>query len=352
MNPSRSATSSRSRRGSARKGASDGAHENQSMPAKVQRDAVLWSTDPMRKQVSFGPVPQLLNTRTITWYAPEHEMVVTSVAIYNDQGEEATEFRTAFAGATDPILLHRLHRLIGALKHVDVHQMLLATSAVTNGTPYVLQNAEIDPAEAEEQLRNQLADGYDTAINHLSDDVPRDIAFLRECGLEVSTVLVTEECIAGRLEFTQKLADLGVTSPEHIRARDAARAALLEPLKPFIDQLIVNHKGGCDCRKLVESAIIDLASRGIVDNDLLLAYGLTVFMHGKVSPVMGFANMLVGGLLGGHFRGPDVVGIAARQIKQLMPDSVRDEQWTRWALAGIQHDLEHGLLDVKRTDLR
>lgn len=322
------------------------------MPAKVQRDAVLWSTDPMNKEVSFGPVPQLLNTRTITWYAPEHEMIVTSVAIYNDKGEEVSEFRAAFAGPVDPILLHRLHRVIGALKHIDGQQMALASYAVTNGTVYMLQDSEIDPADAEKQLRNQLADGYDTAISHLSDDVVRDIKFLRDCGLEVSTVLVTEECIAGRLKFTKQLADLGVVSPEQIRARDAARAAVLEPLKSFIDRFLEKHSEGCNCRKLIESAVIDLASRGISDPDLLLGYGLMELVDENASPAMSFANMLLGGLLGEQLRGPDVIGIAAKQVKQLMPDSARDEQWTRWALAGIQHDLEHDLMPMKRTDLR
>lgn len=320
--------------------------------ATVRREPVLWSTDAMRREVNLGPVPQQLTTRTITWYDAEHQCVATSVVIFNDRGEEVSELRAVFGGPIDPILLHRLHRLVGALKFIDGQQLGLATAAVTNKTPYVLSDFEFDPAESEAELRNQLAEGYDAAVNHLSNDVARDITLLRECDCQVLTVMVTDECIAGRLQFTQQLADLGVVSPEQIRARDAARAAILDPLKLFINQFLAQHGEGCNCRKRIESAVIDLASRGIGDPDLLLGYGLMELVDDKVSPAMGFANMLLGGLLGEQLRGPDVVGIAAKQVKQLMPDSARDEQWTRWALAGIRHDLEHDLMPMKRTDLR
>lgn len=350
MNSSRSATSTRSRR-STRREAPEGFHEAHPK-SEVRREPVLWSTDPMTRDVHLGPVPQKLSTRTITWYDREHQCVATSIVIYNDQGQEVTELRAVFGGPIDPILLHRLHRLVGALKFIDGQQLGLATAAVTNKTPHHLEDFEYDPADAEAELRNQLAEGYDAAINLLSNDVSRDITLLRECDCQVLTAMVTDECIAGRLQFTQQLADLGVTSPEQIRARDAARAAILDPLKPFLDSFAESHGLKASDRKHVELVIIDLASRGITDNDLLVGYGLMELTNAKVKPVMSLTNLFVGNAFGLQLRGPDAVGIAAKQVKQLMPDSSRDEQWTRWALTGIQHDLKNDNMPVKRTDLR
>lgn len=353
MHSSRSATSTHSSR-SARRQAISGIDETRPMSDNIRREPILWSTDAMTRDVHLGPVPQKLTTRTITWYDREHCCVATSVVIYNDQGKEVSELRAVFSGPSDPILLHRLHRLVGALKFIDGKQLGLATAAVTNKTPYFAENFEFDPANAEAELRNQLAEGYDVAIDLLSNDVARDITLLRDCDLEVSTVLVTEECVAGRLEFTQKLADLGVTSPEQIRARDAARAVILDPLKPFLDAFSESHGLKASSRKIMELSIIDLASRGESANDLLLGYGVVSISQrlNEIPPVVQLAGALIGGFIGTMMTPVDHVSVAARYVKTVMPDSSRDEQWTRWALAGIQHDLSHGLMSVKRTDLR
>ena len=322
--------------------------------ATVRREPVLWSTDAMTRDVHLGPVPQKLTTRTITWYDAEHQCVATSVVIYNDQGHEVSELRAVFGGPIDPILLHRLHRLVGALKFIDGNQLGLATAAVTNKTPYLLGDFEFDPAESEAELRNQLAEGYDAAIGLLSNDVARDITLLRECDLNVLTHMVTDECVAGRLEFTQKLADLGVVSPEQIQARNAARAAILDPLKPFLDSFAESHGLKASDRTIMELSIIDLASRGITENDLLLGYGIATFSqrHNDMPPAVQLAGALIGGLVGLMMTPVDHVSVAARYVKSVMPDSSRDEQWTRWALAGIQHDLANNRMAVKRNDVR
>ncbi len=352
MSSTRSTTSTRSRRST--RTPAPGSRETRSMSEDIRREPVIWGTDPMRREVNLGPVPLQLTTRTITWYDAENECVATSVVIYNDQGKEVSELRAVFMGPYDPILLHRLHRLVGALKFIDDRQLGLATAAATNNTPYQLEGVEFAPANAEAELRNQLAEGYDAAVNLLSDDVARDITLLRECNLEVSTVLVTEECVAGRLEFTQKLADLGVVSPEQIQARNAARAAILDPLKPFLDSFAESHGLKASDRTIMELSIIDLASRGETENDLLLGHGVVSISQrlNQIPPAVQLAGALIGGLVGLMMTPVDHVSVAARYVKSVMPDSSRDEQWTRWALAGIQHDLANNRMAVKRNDVR
>lgn len=326
----------------------------------VRREPVLWSTDPMRRDVHFGPVPQALATRTITWYDQERGNVATSVVVYNDRGDEVSEFRTVFMGPIDPIVIHRLHRLIAALKSVDGRQLALASAAVTNKTPYVIQDAEFTPANAEAELRTQLCDGYDAAVQHLSDDVAGDIKRLRDVGLEVSTVMVTQECVSGRLLFSEQFAALQVESPESFTARKAARAALLAPLQQHIDRLLGNKtEPSSRTRETMEQAIVHLAQHGVTDGDLLLgfaakhcmdlSYALTLqSLQGKMSDTFGGLML---SFIGGMMPEPDSTHAAAKQVHALGINPARDEQWLRYGIAGICADIKNGRLTVTRNDL-
>ena len=315
----------------------------------AKREPVVWSTDPMRRKVFHGPLGKKMMTQTITWVDREGGMLVVSVVAFEKGGEELMEFRHAFLGGIDPILAHNLHRLVAALTFVNQDQLDLAAAAVLHKTPYRIDGLVYEPAHAEAALRTQLGEGYDAAIGHLSDDVVRDIRILRECGLEVPTTMVSQACVEGRLQFTEKFARLGVVSPDQIRARDAARAAVIEPLKPFIDRLL-----GCEdpseSRAELEAGVLELASRGITDGDLLLAYGVAVYLQNRTRRVMNIANGFAT-VFGFALRQPDCIAPAAQHVRSVMTDSPRDEQWLRWGLAGICNDIAHGRLPVKRNDL-
>lgn len=337
-------------------------HFHEVKPLKgIRREPVLWATDPMSRNVNFGPVPQLLATRTITWYDNEHEHLATSVVIYNDRGEEVSEFRAAFGSPIDPILAHRLHRLIAALKFVSGQQLALATAAVTNKTPYVLQDGEFDPANAELELRSQLCEGYDVAVQHLSNDVAGDIKRIRDCNCEVSTVMVTEECISGRLAFSDQLAALGVESPQMFADRKAARAALLDPLKQHIDLLLDNGQGpvSCNVRESFEGMIVMLAKYGVTDQDLLLGCALNRHLDMvNMEAAQGLQDRVSHGVEGIFFNFfhsmmplPDTCAAAAKQVHAMGINSMRDETWLRYGIDGIMRDIKNRRLTVKRNDL-
>lgn len=315
----------------------------------AKREPAVWSTDPMSRKVYSGPLGKKLMTQTVTWVDRTRRALVVSVVVFEEDGSELMEFQSSLAGA-DPILAHSLHRLVAALTFVNQEQLDLAAAAVFHKTPYAMDGLIYPPAEAELALRKQLGEGYDAAVQHLSDDVARDIRLLRECGLEVPTTMVTQACVDGRLPYSEKLARLDVVSPEQIRARDAARAAVLDPLRPFLDRLVGNRPASDTARATVEAGILDLASRGITDGDLLLGYGVVMYLHNRTRRIMALANGFAL-VFGFPLEQPDCIGTAARHVRSVMTDSPRDEQWLRWGLAGICNDVAVGHLRVKRNDL-
>ncbi len=323
----------------------------------INRNRTLWRNDPVMRSVQNGAFKTEFLTQVITAMTHQGQLGVF-VIVFDDQKREVCHLGTALTNALDPLVAYRAHRLVSQVPLFDVNDPKLFAAAVTvaalaNGLLDV--DTGVDPKEAEVLLRKSIGDvAYNAAIVDIPIDIGHTLSLLKEWGVTVYTESIAIAVEAGQVAY-EAVAKFGVESPENRAARKAKREEVLLPLRPIFEKYL---EGPADNRagrlKVLEDNAVELASYGFQDTDILVGWALYQELQSRGVADNILAETLLSTIVGMKPKGRTCYADrAANLVTQLLDEdpNCRDQVSLRRELAGIEHDLHFGLLEVEQNEL-
>ncbi len=237
------------------------------------------------------------------------------------------------------LTLYRAFRILDALRRVDLVHLWAKAVFVILGAK--IDDEQLSPdrvTEAENLLRADL--GEETLAT-LRRAVPENlVAMLRQlqgAGLTVEVESLTSAVVAGELAFSDELGAFGVLSQEQYQAREAARAVVLNTVRPWLDAYATSNP---TCLPFLEQAVLHLARRGCTEPYLLLTYAIAM-------------DAIQNGVKQYSVLSPSLEVVVAEAVCSLMGEKAPDQQVLSFAIPGLVFQITQGrtLLWTPRTDL-
>jgi hypothetical protein len=251
---------------------------------------IVFQSDPRERVIKVDVVEQTKTTQTMCWISSG--LFQCGVAIM--EGQNVVGLWKVQLKAKDIIAAYRTFRLLDAAASVS-EQLVTSVQVPPRMNDFVHDSGW---RECIADVKTAVGQNYDSILQ----EVPRALELAinkAEQWMDLDLTSVTDEVVAGRIEYSGALEEIGVEHPRKRKERAARKETILGQARPhlvsFLDVLPQQIKGAFNVQRLDEY-VLAIYRRGVEEVDLQV--GLALFLEQADSPgralhgLFDFGNLL------------------------------------------------------------